>query len=71
MFVCKFARDDSKTLEMLARFSAAFQKQITIMGTSTPAFTLKTRGLKGYRLLTRLEKILGEMESMQETYSVV
>ncbi|HHY03728.1 MAG TPA: transcription-repair coupling factor, partial [Thermoanaerobacterales bacterium] len=71
MFICKFARDDSKTLEMLARFSAAFQKQITIMGTSTPAFTLKTRGLKGYRLLTRLEKILGEMESMQETYSVV
>jgi transcription-repair coupling factor (superfamily II helicase) len=57
--------------EVLLRISAAFEKQITILGSTTPVIALKTRGLKGLRLLLRLEKFLAEIRALQEACSVV
>jgi len=59
------------TPEMIFRLSAAFQKQLTFLGSSVPAFNFRTRGLESYKLLLRIGKILDEMNTMQETCSVV
>lgn len=59
------------TPEMIFRLSTAFQKQVTFSGSNPPAFTLKTRNLEDYKMLVRIEKILNEMNTMQETCSVV
>lgn len=67
----QFQSADSITPEMIFRLSTAFQKTIVFMGTTVPAFLYKVRGLKGYKLLKRIEKILDEMNTMQESCGVV
>ncbi|WP_422448450.1 transcription-repair coupling factor [Thermoanaerobacterium sp. DL9XJH110] len=67
----KFQNSDALTPEMIFRLSAVFQKQVTFSGAAAPSFTLKTRGLEGFKLLLRIEKILNEMKTMQESCSVV
>jgi transcription-repair coupling factor (superfamily II helicase) len=67
----QFQNARALTPEMIFRLSAAFQKQLNFLGSTVPSFTLKTRGLEGYKLLSRIEKILDEMNTMQESCSVV
>lgn len=57
--------------EVLLRISAAFERQINILGSTAPVISFKTRGLKGLKLLLRLEKFLAEIRALQEASSVV
>jgi len=63
----QFQGPDSLSPEMIFKLSTAFQKNITFLRTAVPSFIYKIRGLKGYKLLKRIEKILDEMNTMQES----
>ncbi|MDI3481210.1 MAG: hypothetical protein PWQ97_865 [Tepidanaerobacteraceae bacterium] len=71
--IVRFQFRDSQTLspEMLLKLSEAFQKQLIFANGSVPAINFKTRGMDGYKLLARIEKILDEMNTMQESCGVV
>jgi transcription-repair coupling factor (superfamily II helicase) len=57
--------------EVMLRISAAFEKQITILGSTTPTISYKTRGQVGYKLLLRIEKFLADIRALQEACGVV
>ncbi|MCR4432359.1 MAG: transcription-repair coupling factor [Tepidanaerobacteraceae bacterium] len=71
--IIRFQFRDAQALtpETIFRLSEVFQKQIVFTSSSVPAFSLRTRGMEGYKLLTRIEKLLDEMNTMQESCSVV
>jgi len=67
----KFHHTHKLTPQVLVGLSAAFERQMNIIGAETPTIVLKTRNSKGIKLLFRLQKILDEIKTMQESCSVV
>ena len=66
----KFHHTHKLTPQVLVGLSAAFERQMNIIGAETPTIVLKTRNSKAL-LLFRLQKILDEIKTMQESCSVV
>lgn len=63
--------EDVLTAETIILVESKFKNKVKVLGTKIPTLILKTRRLKGFKLLLRLEKFLAEMRGIQKTSSVV
>lgn len=64
---------DEKTLsaENLLKLQAALSNKLKIIGTKIPTLVVKTRNLRSFKLLLRLEKILEEIKTIQGLQDIV
>ena len=67
----KFHESSQLTPEMLFRLKTMMANQVNIIGTENPTITIKTRGNQGTKMLLRLQKVLQDMDAMQQVCDVV
>lgn len=67
----KFHKSSQLTPELLMAINTVLNKQVNIVGTSSPTLAVRTRGHKGIKLLLRIQKILEEIRALHESHRVV
>ncbi|MGB4630400.1 MAG: transcription-repair coupling factor [Tepidanaerobacteraceae bacterium] len=67
----KFHKSSKLSPELLVAINLVLNRQVNIIGASTPTIAVKTRGNKGTKLLLRIQKILEEIRALQESGAVV
>jgi transcription-repair coupling factor (superfamily II helicase) len=67
----KFHKNSKLTAELLMAINVVLNRQVNIIGSSSPTIAVKTRGNKGTKLLLRIQKILEEIRALQESGAVV